>query len=176
MKKSRVIFSLLVLGFVILMVVIWQLLKSPEIKPVRHTDSQTMKNSASNSPIFRKDGELSFLDGRTNKTIIKIDIEIADNENSRIQGLMYRDSLPATAGMLFLMESEEPQAFWMRNTKIPLDIIYADAGYRIVKICRNTLPYSEATIPSEKPALYVVEVNAGFSEQYQLKEGDRIVF
>lgn len=176
MKKSGIILLLVILVIAVIFAGLWSVFKTPHRKPVINPGNSSMTQPANNSPVFRKDGVLSFLDGRSGSVIKKIDIEIADNENARIQGLMYRDSLPADAGMLFLMETEEPQAFWMRNTKIPLDIIYVDSQNFIVKICRDTKPYSMETIPSGKPALFVVEVNAGFCAQYKLKEGDRIAF
>jgi uncharacterized membrane protein (UPF0127 family) len=127
-------------------------------------------------PVFRKDGEVRFMDADGNRLKLKIDVEVADNDDKRAQGLMYRDSMPEMSGMLFLFAAEEPQAFWMKNTHLSLDIIYVNADRRIVSIARNTKPYSLESIPSGKPAQYVVEVNAGFSERHQIKEGDLIIF
>lgn len=89
---------------------------------------------------------------------------------------MDRDSIPANAGMLFMMGIEEPQSFWMKNTRISLDIIYVSADNIIVKICPDTEPYSLKNVNSDYPALYVVEVNAGFAKKHGIKAGDRIVF
>ncbi len=127
-------------------------------------------------PVFRKDGELRFLDGKTNKVITSINIEVADDDAEREQGLMYRDIMTENDGMLFLMETQEPQTFWMKNTILSLDIIYADADKRIVSISKNCKPYSLDSIPSVKPALYVVEVNAGYTAQHEIKVGDMISF
>jgi uncharacterized protein len=127
-------------------------------------------------PVFRSDAKLRFLEGKTGKQICQIDVEVADNDATRTQGLMYRESLPEMAGMLFMFEEQQPLAFWMKNTKIPLDIIYADSGYKIVSIHANTKPFSEDQIPSDKPAQYVVELNAGFAERSGIKPGDRITF
>ena len=78
--------------------------------------------------------------------------------------------------MLFLMPTEEPQSFWMLNTYIPLDIIFANQSMEIVKIQANRQPQSLQSIPSERPAKYVVEVNAGFCAENGIVEGDRIRF
>ena len=137
--------------------------------------SKVVKTEKAN-PFFRKDGELRFAEARTYKEIVKIEIEVADDENERILGLMNRDSIPANAGMLFMMGVEESQSFWMKNTKIPLDIIYVSADNVIVKVCANTEPYSLKNIDSDFPAMYVVEVNAGFVKKNGIKAGDRIIF
>lgn len=136
----------------------------------------TVVKKEKTNPFFRKDGELRFAEARTYKEIVKIDIEVADDENERILGLMNRDSIPANAGMLFMMGVEEPQAFWMKNTKIPLDIIYVAADNSIVKICPDAVPYSLDNINSDYPAMFVVEVNGGFAKKHGLKAGDRIIF
>ncbi len=124
---------------------------------------------------FKKQGTLSFLSAN-NDTIIVIDIEVADNNQKREQGLMYRSSLPANAGMLFLMDNEQIQSFWMKNTHIPLDIVFADAQKQIVSISPNTPTESTSSILSSKPALYVVEVNGGFCNQHGISAGDKIAF
>ena len=129
-----------------------------------------------NEPQFIKEGELTFLNKTDKKSIIKIDIEIADNVLEREKGLMYRRSMPDTAGMLFIFEKSKPVSFWMRNTYIPLDIIFADENKQIVTIQKNTKPLSYESIPSYRKSMYVVEVNAGFCEKYGIKVGDYIKF
>ncbi|MEO8664726.1 MAG: DUF192 domain-containing protein [Ignavibacteria bacterium] len=127
-------------------------------------------------PQFRKEGELEFLsiDGR--KEIRRIDVELAENDDERMQGLMYRRSMDDNKGMLFIFSNEEPQSFWMKNTVIPLDIIYVNSKKEIVKIFKSTTPFSETSLPSGKPATYVVEVAGGFTGKYGIKEGDLISF
>jgi uncharacterized protein len=127
-------------------------------------------------PEFKKEGELAFIDQQTGDTLQHIDIEIADTPRDRAQGLMYRTQMGENQGMLFVFEEEEPQSFWMKNTKISLDIIFADANKKIVTIQKHTIPYSEAPVPSFEDAKYVVEVNAGFTDRYSIKEGDKIRF
>lgn len=124
---------------------------------------------------FNKQGELSFTDS-LNQFKSKIDIEIADDDDKRMTGLMFRDKLAENQGMLFIFPEEDPQSFWMKNTVLPLDIIFVNAKQEIVKIHKNTTPYSEQSYASGKPAQYVVEVNAGYCEKNNIKEGDKIVW
>ena len=148
----------------------------PTSKPIHRVLPNTDTITETPHPVFRKDGELVFRkDGKSNKQV-KIDIEIADDEPERIQGLMYRDSMPEFAGMLFMFPVEEPLDFWMKNTHISLDIMYVSSDMRIVSIASNTIPYSQEQIPSIKPAQFVVEVNAGFAARHGIKKGDYIQF
>lgn len=126
-------------------------------------------------PQFRDEGDLSFADANGQK-LEQIDIEIADDDMSRQQGLMWRKTMDEAQGMLFVMDSLEPQAFWMLNTYLPLDIIFVNDQLQIVKIRANTKPQSLDQVTSETPALYVVEVKAGFCERHNIKEGDKIRF
>ena len=126
-------------------------------------------------PQFTKEGTLVFLSARGD-TIKHVDIEIADNDRERMQGMMYRTSMPYDRAMLFIMQYERPQSFWMRNTKMSLDIIYVNGDKEIVTIYKHTQPYSESPIPSFKKAKYVVETAAGFCDKFGIKEGDRIEF
>ncbi len=127
-------------------------------------------------PQFVKEGELEFLnkDGKT--VISKIDIEIADNTPERMQGLMYRKSMDENRGMLFIFQNNEHRGFYMKNTLIPLDIIFLDSAKQVLKIFKNTTPFSERTLESGLPAKFVVEVNAGYTDRYGIKEGDMIKF
>jgi uncharacterized protein len=125
------------------------------------------------APEFRKDGEVRI---RSGISPVIVNVEVADNEGERMQGLMYRYSMDENNGMFFIFEEEAPRAFWMKNTYIPLDIIYIGADNTIVSIQKYTQPKSTYSLPSEKPAQYVLEVNAGFSDKYGLKPGDKIEF
>lgn len=105
-------------------------------------------------------------------------VEIADDYDERMRGLMYRDQMAADAGMLFLFEQQGPQAFWMKNTKIPLDILYFDNAWALVGWSLNTPPCSLGdrcpSYPSQAPARYVLELNAGTAERIGAKLGDRL--
>ena len=107
---------------------------------------------------------------------VYVTVEVADTQEKRQLGLMYRDELPAFSGMLFIFPQESPLSFWMKNTPLPLDIIYINADFGIVHIAENTTPYSTAQIPSKHPARYVLEVNGGFCQQHGIVAKDRIEF
>lgn len=107
-------------------------------------------------------------------------VEVADDFEERARGLMYRESMSDEHGMLFVHESEAPLAYWMKNTKIPLDILYFDAERRLVSIQRG-VPICTAgdrcpNYPSRGPAKYVLELNAGRSDALGLERGDPITF
>ncbi len=127
-------------------------------------------------PTFTKNGQLVFIKKEINDTIKVIDIEIADDKAKITQGLMWRRSMPDSVGMLFIFEEEKFLSFWMKDTYIPLDIIFINKSMEIVSIRENTIPLSEMSIPSEKAAQYVVEVNAGFCYNYKIDIGDKIKF
>ncbi|WP_313929365.1 DUF192 domain-containing protein [Pseudoxanthomonas sp.] len=102
-------------------------------------------------------------------------VEIADNDAERARGLMFRDELAAGTGMLFIHDAEEPQAYWMKNTRIPLDILYFDNARKLVTQQRNVPPCSGGnscpSYPSDQPARYVLELNAGEAERLKLQDG-----
>ena len=124
-------------------------------------------------PAFRKDAELIFVSAR-GVTLARIDVEIAERAADRMRGLMFRERMDENQGMLFVFPAEEPLSFWMKDTPLPLDIIFLGADRTIVTIRENTVPFSEASVPSDRPAQYVVEVNAGFAARHRLAPGDRV--
>ena len=107
-------------------------------------------------------------------------VEVADDDAERARGLMYRDSIAAGSGMLFIHEAEEPQAYWMKNTKIPLDILYFDRGRKLVSQQRDVPPCSLGdacpSYPSKAPAQYVLELNAGEAARLKLQDGAELTF
>ncbi len=100
---------------------------------------------------FKKEGELTITDSISNP-IIKIDIEIADNDYERQLGLMNRQSMEEMQGMLFIFPEERYQSFWMVNTMFSLDMIFISSGKEIVTIHKDTTPLSEQSYPSSAPA------------------------
>jgi uncharacterized membrane protein (UPF0127 family) len=122
----------------------------------------------------RIEGELTFIKSNEPNQVKRIAIEIADTPEKRNRGLMDRRSLPDSTGMLFIFDRAGQQNFWMKNTYIPLDIIFVNGDKRIVKIHKYAAPHSIDSYPSEKDAQYVVEVNGGFTDQHNIQEGDRI--
>jgi len=107
-------------------------------------------------------------------TITVIDAAVADDETSRTQGLMNVTSMPEDAGMIFIFNENRPRSFWMASTPLSLDLIFANENLEIVRIHRNASPYSQDSIASGEPAKYVVEVNAGYTLQYDINEGGSI--
>lgn len=105
----------------------------------------------------------------------RYDVEIADDDEERSRGLMFRDHLPSDAGMLFIHEREEPRSYWMMNTRIALDILYFDSGLRLVSQRRDTPPCPPRqrcpAYPSAAPAQYVLELNAGEAAKLGLEDG-----
>ena len=105
---------------------------------------------------------------------VRVSVEIADTYEKRALGLMYQRDLPALHGMLFLFPRQEPLSFWMKNTPLPLDIIFINATRMIVSIAQNTTPFSEKLLPSGKPAQFVLEVNGGFCQRHGIAVGNRV--
>ncbi|MFD2550224.1 DUF192 domain-containing protein [Bizionia sediminis] len=125
---------------------------------------------------FTKEGTLQLLKQNTDSVIVTLDIEIADNEFETQTGLMYRPSMLSNRGMLFIFPDEQPRSFYMKNTRFPLDIIYLNEAKRVVSFQENAQPFNEGSLPSNAPAKYVLEVNAGLVEKWQLKVGDSMSF
>ena len=107
-------------------------------------------------------------------------VELAVTDEERAVGLMFRDELRHGTGMLFIHAREEPQAYWMMNTLIPLDILYFNSERRLVSQQRNVQPCESGlscpAYPSGAPALYVLELNAGEAERLGLEDGAELRF
>lgn len=116
-------------------------------------------------PEFVAEGELRF-ERPDGSLIARIAIELAETEEEQRTGLMNRRSLPALGGMLFIDDTSSMRQFWMKNTPLPLDIIFIRDDLSITNIVRRTQPLSEAFIESTEEAQYVLEVRAGFTETY----------
>lgn len=124
---------------------------------------------------FTKEGQLT-LSKVSGEDIVTLDVEFAETNYERETGLMYRTSMEKNQAMLFIFSEESPQNFYMKNTYIPLDIIYLDVNKKIVSFQENAKPMDETGLPSEIPAMYVLEVNAGLAEKWLLEIGDTITF
>lgn len=125
---------------------------------------------------FTKEGTLTLLKTTTDSTKITIDIEIADTDYDIQTGLMYRNSMKSNQGMLFVFDDVRERSFYMKNTRIPLDLVFIDATNTIVSFQKNTKPFNETSLPSKVPAKYVLEVNAGLVNRWGLSVGDRISY
>jgi YVTN family beta-propeller protein len=109
--------------------------------------------------------------------IARVFVEVADDQDETMRGLMFRKHLPWNVGMLFVFHNEEPRTFWMKNTLIPLDMIFVDSNLKIVDIKENVPPCTQGDecplYPSQERAQYVLEVNAGFFQENGIKIGDQ---
>jgi len=124
---------------------------------------------------FTKEGELTVFK-TSDSTKVGLDIEIADTDFDIQTGLMYRNSMGNSQGMLFVFDDETERFFYMKNTKIPLDLIYISAKRNIVSFQKDANPFDESSLPSNVPAKYVLEVNAGLVDTWSLSVGDSIKF
>jgi uncharacterized membrane protein (UPF0127 family) len=101
-------------------------------------------------------------------------VEWALTPEARARGLMFREQMAPDHGMMFDFMVEAPQSFWMKNTPLSLDIIFIHRNGTVARIARNTVPFSERTIPSGAPVRYVLEVVAGTADRIGLVGGDRV--
>ena len=98
-------------------------------------------------------------------------VEVADDEASRSRGLMFRESLPQSAGMLFVYDSPRRATFWMKNTLIPLDMVFADAAGRVTHVHANAKPQDVTTIDGGEGVKLVLEINGGLAGRLGIKPG-----
>lgn len=102
-------------------------------------------------------------------------VEIADTGKERSKGLMHRDSLAQSAGMLFIYPRPQVAvAFWMKNTRIPLDILYMDASGTVRTIAHNAIPYDETALPGGEGIQYVLEINGGLAKSLGISRGTEL--
>ena len=104
----------------------------------------------------------------------KFKVELALSNPQMEQGLMFRHSLAADAGMLFDFKSPIPVTMWMKNTLIPLDMVFLDASLRVVDVHERAVPLSLDPIAAKVPARYVIELNGGTAARLGIKSGDRV--
>lgn len=107
---------------------------------------------------------------------VTISVEIASTPATREHGLMYRSDLGTDAGMLFLFPQDENLQFWMKNTPLPLDMIFIDALRTVVGIVANTRPFSTQARGVGKPSRYVLEVHGGLCTKHGIASGDKVEF
>lgn len=142
-------------------------------------NKSTQINNNSTNDIYG-DADITFLSGEEIKG--NISVEISDNRKERERGLMGREFLPKKRGMLFIFKNERERGFWMKDTLIPLDIIFVDGkgrvtniehaspGFRGRKVCSNPDYYC-----SEEPSRFVIEVNRGYANETGISAGDKIM-
>lgn len=113
----------------------------------------------------------------TKKGSVELKVEVADREGERERGLMEREEVKTGEGMWFVFEDEAPRSFWMKNTLVPLDIIFFDSQKKVVSIVDNMEPCKAAECPgydSATPAMFALEVPAGFAAENGLNLGDTV--
>ena len=125
---------------------------------------------------FKKEGELSLYESKSDSIITTFNIEIANTDYETQTGLMHRHSMKDDSAMLFIFSEMSLRYFYMKNTYIPLDIIYLNKNKVIVSIQENAKPLSETSLPSQFPAQYVLEINAGLSQKWSIEIGDSMEF
>ncbi len=129
------------------------------------TSQKDVKFGTSNLTIVKQNGQS-----------IKLKAMVADTIGERAQGLMGVEKLGENESMLFIFPHSEQRRMWMENTLIPLDMLFVSNEKEIFNFSENTVPLSRDLIHSVGPAMYVVEVNAGFVKKHGIKRGDRIEF
>jgi uncharacterized membrane protein (UPF0127 family) len=134
---------------------------------------------SSMAPLTRDSNILS--EGRvifnTRSGPVSLNVEVADQPQEITTGLMFREFLGQDEGMLFIFEGDSPRSFWMKNTLIPLDMIFINSSLDIVHIVENAEPCktpSCQTYSSVQPAMYVVEANSGFVREHDIEPGQKI--
>ena len=123
--------------------------------------------------------ELAPITIQTSNGEVTYFVELADTQEKMIKGLMYREHLNKDSGMIFIFDETHPQpiAMWMKNTFIPLDMLFVSKDKTIIGIAQNTEPLSLKTIrPTTKPSAYVIELNAGEAKKHGIKIGDKVLY
>ncbi|WP_422370207.1 DUF192 domain-containing protein [Hoeflea sp.] len=105
---------------------------------------------------------------------VEFDVELALTPSDRATGLMHRESMPEKQGMLFRFDRTRLVVMWMKNTPLPLDMIFIDESGVVAGVARDTEPFSETVIPSPGPVRYVLELNAGAALRHGISAGDRV--
>jgi len=131
-------------------------------QPLLNSEMQPQHLAMKNLSISTPDGQAGF------------HVQVADNELTRATGLMFRTDMPANEGMIFLFDEPQQLTFWMKNTLIPLDMIFIDNDWKVVSIQKSAQPCKAdpcVLYPSEVPAKYVLEINAGLSDKLGIQKG-----
>jgi uncharacterized membrane protein (UPF0127 family) len=132
------------------------------------------------APSAARTEEVAFptdrLDIRTQRDTLHFTVEVATSDEQHERGLMFRKSLPDLHGMIFIFPAAQRVAFWMKNTLIPLDMLFVDDRGNITQIARNARPESTDLIPSSQEVRAVIEIAGGAAAQYHIAPGDRVVY
>jgi uncharacterized protein len=121
---------------------------------------------------WASDTSITFF-GEGGKKLCSFKIELANTPEQQERGLMFRKSLRKDAGMLFVFGSDQLRFFWMKNTYIPLDLVFITSKLEVASIFRQAKPFDESSIPSTIPARYVLEINAGEADRCKIRVGSK---
>ncbi len=135
----------------------------------RDQDADTVQRHAGRT--VEPTHKLEIMSEQRDRVVANIRVALAQTDQERNTGLMDVREMPFDTGMYFIFDNEQPRSFWMANTPLSLDILFIDRQQRIVRIHTRTVPFSERQIRSELPAMYTLEVNAGFVGEYDIREG-----
>lgn len=130
--------------------------------------SPPVSQPASETPVTARRAHVVLTGSQGERTVT---VEVVSSPRAVERGLMYRQHLPIDEGMLFLMGEEDVQSFWMRNTLIPLDMLFIDKNFKVVGIVENAEPRTETSRTVGKPSSYVLEVNGGWSAKNGIAAG-----
>ena len=167
-KLFQIVVGIVIIAFIILMLADLFTKKPNSSRVMEHNEQSEVYR-------FSKQGELSF-QSTHGEYISSLDIELADNDHERGQGLMYRTDMEENQGMLFVFPYEALQSFYMKNTIISLDMIFINSKLEIVTIHQNTEPYALNSYASTSPAQYVLETVSGYTDKYKINGGDKVIF
>lgn len=173
MKRVK---SIVFILFVVLVGVWLALVVFPlDAGDVKVLNSSSEEIRQQNEPVFVDEGDL-VLSRKDSTDILKIDIEIVENHQRISYGMMNRKSIGKMEGMLFLMPEYKVHTFWMRNTYIPLDLIFFDSTNTVNFIYENSVPLSSDLIESPFPSSQILEVRTGFVKEFKIELGTKMRF
>lgn len=130
---------------------------------------QDKKTAGTEEINFRNDTEVVII--KDKDTVARFETEVADDEYERETGLMYRKKMKDNQAMLFIFPDEQVRYFYMKNTYLPLDVIFIDANGKIVSVTENAEPLNERPFSSGKPAQYVLEIKGGTAAEKKIEPG-----
>jgi uncharacterized membrane protein (UPF0127 family) len=137
------------------------------------TQGQPTDAASAAAPPLRRDARVE-IQAASGAAPIRLDVEVADDAAEQARGLMHRRLTGDGEGMLFVFPKAAPRAFWMRNTPGSLDLLFLDAGLRLVTLIPNAEPMSDRILRANAPAQYVLEVPGGFAERHALALGTQV--
>lgn len=169
MKKSLILSSTLIILFCF----ICYFILNNSSSSMSHQTKDTMENISSN--LKDKKPWVKFTDSQGN-VIAEVFVELAITQYETARGLMYRKQLPQNHGMLFMLREEKEHFFYMKNTLIPLDMIFINSDMKVAGIIENARPLKEDTLTVGEVSKYVLEVNAFFAKQNRIQKEHKVIF